>query len=305
MIKTACRFSLVIPVYNSSATLTELVGRIHSVFSNITDDYEIIFVDDDSRDNSWEVINRLKKEYPRISPVQLTRNFGQHNAVMCGLSRAGGELVITLDDDLQHSPEDIPKLIREIKKGFDIVYGVYDAQHGWFRNMASRFLRRLLAYAIPELDFRYSSFRIMSQQVASQIDQFSSPFNFVDGYISWVTQKVSAVDVEFVKRPIGRSGYNLKKLISHTVNILTTFSTFPMRFAAGVGLLFSMAGMILGFAFVVIKLFGNIVPLGYTSIMAAILFSQGIVLLVLGVLGEYIAKMNFKTTNKVKYIVRE
>jgi glycosyltransferase involved in cell wall biosynthesis len=298
---------VVVPVYNSAPTLVELTDRLRASLSAFTEEYEIVFVNDGSRDASWDIIQSLSRKDDRIIPIRFTRNYGQHNAIMCGFTKTTGDYVITLDDDLQHPPEEIPKLIAKIQQGYDVVYGTHPTpRHGWFRNIASGFLRRLLKLAIPDLDSRYSAFRILRSEIAHEIEKFSSPFNFVDGYISWVTQNVTATAVELDKRAHGQSGYTLKKLVGHTINILTTFSTLPVRLATGVGIVFSCSGMLLALYYLAMKfLFSEQVPPGYTSIIITILLSHGIVLLVLGVLGEYIAKVNFRSTNKAKYIIRK
>ena len=205
------KYSVVIPVYNGSSTLATLVLRLEGVFSKLKVSREIIFVDDGSPDNSWKILQGLRVKNKRVKLIQLARNYGQHNAVLCGLKSAQGSYV-------QHPPEEIPKLILEIAKGFDVVYGIDPIRrHGKLRNIATQMARGALRAAIPGLH-KYTSFRIMTSDVANHLGDFQTPFTFIDGYITWVTQKIGSVKVTNRHRGSGTSGYGFIKLVAYTAN---------------------------------------------------------------------------------------
>lgn len=297
-------YSVVIPVYNAEETLEPLAARLHKVFAGLKSTYELIFIDDGSNDNSWKILKQLRSKSKKIRLIQLTRNFGQHNAVLCGLGEAVGGYVITMDDDLQHLPEEIPKLIQKSTQGFDVVYGVDPMRrHGLIRNAATKFARAAMRVAMPGLR-DYSSFRIMTLQVARQLGEFDTPHTFIDGYIGWVTQSISKVNLTNASRTSGRSGYGVFGLITYTANILTTFSDVPMRLTAVAGSVTASLGMGFGIYLIFQKLRYPDVPAGYTSLMAALLFLSGIILFALGVIGEYLGKINQKTMGRPRYIVR-
>lgn len=298
------KYSVVIPVYNAAGTLGFLAARLQKIFSALKSTSELIFIDDGSIDHSWKILKQLKSKNKNVRVIQLTRNFGQHNAILCGLGSAKGAYVITMDDDLQHLPEEIPKLIQKIVKGYDVVYGVDPVRrHGLMRNVATRFARAALRVAMPGLQ-KYSSFRIMTSRVARQLGEFNTPHTFIDGYIGWVTQSVSTVNITNASRNKGHSGYGVFGLAAYTANILTTFSDVPMRLTAAAGSVTASLGMGYGIYLIIQKLRYPDVPAGYTSLMAALLFLSGIVLFALGVIGEYLGKINQKTMGRPRYVVR-
>lgn len=298
--------SVIIPVYKAEECLEELCGRLTLTLESINPDFEIILVEDHGGDRSWEIICELSQRDSRVKGFQLSRNFGQHAATICGFSRAQGEWVITLDDDLEQRPEDIPKLYKKAQEGHDLIYGIYPQRtHSKWRNLTSVVARRLFSLAVPSLNFEYTSFRIIRKKIAVEMCKFQSPFPFVDGYLSWLTNNYSTVPVEHSSRAYGTSNYTFRKLLSHTINIFVTFSDLPLKFATWIGLGSFLVGMVWLLFIVLGKLFGGITVSGFSSLMAGIVLFGGIQMLVLGIMGEYLGRMNFKSSEKPLYLVGE
>jgi len=297
-------YSVIIPVYNGETTVKPLFERLKAFFEASAYTYEVIFVYDCGKDNSWKSLTELKIAYSKdIKLVKLSRNFGQHNALICGFEHAIGSYVITMDEDLQHAPEDINRLIDKQKEAdFDVVYGKYEElSHSIFRNVSSRALKRIISIGIPDIHPDYSAFRLIKTSIAKSTIEMRNSYTFLDGYLSWITSNVSSCIVTHNERQGGVSAYNLGKLINHSINIFVTFSDLPVRFLSklSIGLLIAMcffAGYI-----VVRKVVLNDLALGYPSIILAIGFGVGLIMLALGIIGEYIYRINLKTTKRPNY----
>jgi undecaprenyl-phosphate 4-deoxy-4-formamido-L-arabinose transferase len=301
------RYSIVIPVYNGEKTVKNLFERIKLFFNN-RDSYEVIFVYDCGKDNSWKVLVELKEKYHNeIKLIKLSRNFGQHNALICGFEYATGDFVITMDEDLQHAPEDIEKLIYQQQKGdFDVVYGKYETrQHSGIRNLGSSVLKKIIDIGVPDIHPDYSAFRLLKVSVAKSLIGMRNSYTFLDGYLSWITSNCSSCVVSHSERQGGVSAYTFQKLVNHTINIFVTFSNLPIR------LLTTLSFVVLTFmslysAYVLIrKLIFNDLALGYSSLIIIIGFGVGIIMLALGIIGEYIYRINLKTTKRPNYNVNE
>lgn len=298
------KLSIVIPVYRSEKTLKELHTRIAAVLEDLDGDYELIFVEDCGGDTSWEVIEALARADKRVKGIQLSRNFGQHAATICGFSQASGRWIATLDDDLEQIPEHLPKLLTKAEEGYDLVYGVYsERSHKAWRNITSELARWLFIKAIPSLNYTYTSYRVVRGEIARGLVKFDSPFPFVDGYLSWLTGKCACVEIPHGTRQQGTSNYTLKKLLTHTVNIFVTFSDLPLRLATWLGLGAFAAGFMWLGVILFKYLVGGVSVSGFASIMLAILMFGGIQLLMLGIFGEYLGRMNFKSSRKPLYLI--
>jgi undecaprenyl-phosphate 4-deoxy-4-formamido-L-arabinose transferase len=298
------QISVVIPVYKAEACLHELYRRLRAALETITTDFEIILVEDCGGDRSWEIIQKLAQVDPRVKGMQLSRNFGQHAATICGFAQSQGHWVVTLDDDLEQSPEDIPALLAKAEQGYALVYGVYPQRaHVFWRNMTSALARYLFKKAIPQLNDVYTSFRLIDGELAREVCRFESPFSFVDGYLSWLTSNCASVEVGHSARAHGGSNYTFRKLLVHTINIFVTFSDLPLRLASWVGLGSFLIGMFWLCYLLLMKLFGGITASGFTSLMAGIVLFGGIQLFVLGIFGEYLSRINFKTSRKPLYLL--
>ena len=299
------KYSIVIPVYNSEPTLKELYKRLCDSCCTSQEDYEIIFVDDASRDNSWKILEELHKQDPKVKIIQHMRNFGQHNAIMCGFHYAQGEYVITMDDDLQNPPEEIPKLIEKIQKGYDVVYGEYILkEHSWLRNIGSSFIQ-LVYKKVFNVHHNLTSFRIIRKQIVDCILRYDRNYVFIDGLIAWNTRNIGTVRVEHHPRKFSRSGYGVMKLITLSLNMVTNFSIIPLQMVSLSGFTFAGLGFILALYFFVMKIFYGIPVEGYTSLIIAVTIFSGIQLLTLGLIGEYIGRIHLNINNKPQYVIRE
>jgi glycosyltransferase involved in cell wall biosynthesis len=297
--------SIVVPVYKSVDTLPKLNSRISESLKNTGIEYEVIYVEDCGGDNSWDCIETLSISDFRVRGIQLSRNFGQHAATICGIAQANGGWIVTIDDDLESRPEDIILLLDEASKGHDIVYGIFEQRrHAVWRNLSSSLVRWLFVKIIPSLNYEYTSFRVIRREIAKELVKFESPFPFIDGYLSWLSNRCSSVVVSHNYRLHGRSNYSFRKLIVHAMNIVVSFSDIPLRIASYVGFLSFLAGFGWMLFILLRYLFVGISVSGFASLMIATLFFSGTQLLMLGVFGEYLGRINFKTSKKPLYLIR-
>lgn len=299
-------YSVIIPVYNGALFLNELFSRLQKVFTKLNQSFELIFVEDCGQDNSWDVLKAIKKQHPQlVTIIKLTRNFGQHNAILCGMHHCKGQSVITIDDDLQTPPEEIPKLIAEHKRnGADVVYGVYPIkQHAWFKRIGSEIVRKTFKYGAGTRN-EGSSFRLISSVVVQEIRSHSHSFIYIDEVLQWYTQKVSAVDVRHLPRASGKSNYPLLKLIFFTLNLIVNYTAIPLRIMTYGGLFFSVVFFFVGLFYIYNKIANN-ATIGFTSLIAAIFFSTGLILFCLGIIGEYLRRIYIAQNQKPQFSIRE
>jgi glycosyltransferase involved in cell wall biosynthesis len=296
--------SIIVPVYRSEKTLVELHRRLVATLERAGLTFEILLVDDCGGDGSWNVIEALARNDDRVRGIRLTRNFGQHAATICGISYSRGEWIVTLDDDLEQPPEAIPDLYRKAHEGYALVYGTYGQRsHSWWRNFTSGVARRMFNRAIPGLNREYTSFRVVERRIALALTDFDSPFPFVDGYLSWLTNTYATVEVDHAQRAHGRSNYNFRRLLTHSINIFVTFSDLPLKLATWIGVVSFCVGMGWLAVILVSSLIGGITVSGYASVMAGIILFGGIQLLILGIFGEYIGRINFKSSRKPLFLI--
>jgi undecaprenyl-phosphate 4-deoxy-4-formamido-L-arabinose transferase len=299
--------SVVIPVYRSAAALPALVGRLLPVLHRTGLSHEVVFVEDGSPDDSWQVLSRLQAEHlDRIVAIQLMRNFGQHNALMCGFRHARGQFIVTMDDDLQNPPEEIPKLIAAIRDGgFDLVYGAYgEKKHSGWRNAGSNAVNAFYRLTFRN-DVTVTSFRIIRRQLVECIFSYNLNFTFIDGLLAWNTQRIGSVPVEHHPRGASRSGYNVFKLASLAFNLFTNFSLMPLQFISFLGLAAAFGGLLVAAVYLVLYLFHRITVPGYASTIIATLVLGGVQLLSLGIMGEYLGRLHINVNRKPQYVVRE
>lgn len=297
--------SVVIPVYNSASILPELINRL---LANLTmaDDYEIILVNDGSKDNSWEIIQRLASNYPAVRGFTLMRNYGQHNAVLCGIRAATKQVIITMDDDLQHPPEEIPRLLSKLDEGYDVVYGTpRQEQHGFIRDMASRITKIALSSAMgAETANKVSAYRALRTSVRNAFFDYRSPFVSVDVLLTWGTTRFTSIPVAHEPRRQGVSNYSVRKLITHAFNMMTGFSVLPLQLASLLGFVCAIFGiMVLLYVLVRYMLLGYSAP-GFPFLAAIISIFSGAQLLAIGIIGEYLARMHFRMMERPLYVIR-
>jgi undecaprenyl-phosphate 4-deoxy-4-formamido-L-arabinose transferase len=299
--------SVVVPVYRSQESLRELHQRLVATLTGLDISFEILFVEDCGGDNSWDVIQELAAEDERVRGFHLSRNYGQHNALLAGVRAAKGELIVTLDDDLQHPPEELPKLLTKIMEGYDVVYGPPQReQHGFFRDMASQITKMALQSAMGAETARHvSAFRVFRTQLRGAFDEYRSPSVNLDVLLTWATTRFTALPVRHEARKYGESSYTTRKLLRHAINMMTGFSTIPLQLASVIGFLFALFGMLV-LAYVVLHYFfqGGAVP-GFPFLASIIALFSGAQLLALGIIGEYLARIHQRTMERPAYLLRE
>jgi undecaprenyl-phosphate 4-deoxy-4-formamido-L-arabinose transferase len=297
--------SVVIPVYNSDAILPELIERLEPVLTTHCQTFEAILVDDGSHTDTWRVIEELAKEKPWVRGARLMRNYGQHNALLCGIRQARYEFIVTMDDDLQHPPEEIPKLLAKLDEGFDVIYGApLQRQHGLWRNLASWITRTALRAAMGVgTARRVSALRAFRTQVRDAFADYPGPFVSIDVLLTWGASRFHAVPVRHDPRRAGKSQYTVGRLIAHALDMMTGFSTLPLQIASVAGFAFTFLG-ILTLAYVVGRYLiqGTSVP-GFPFLASIIAIFAGAQLFALGIIGEYLARMHRRAMQKPAYTV--
>lgn len=301
----AATVSVVVPVFNGALSIRELVDRLLAVASD-ANIIEIILVDDASPDDSWAVISSLAEESDHVLGVGLTRNYGQHAALLAGIEIASGDLIVTMDDDLQHRPEDVPTLVAAIAGGADLAYGCSVVEeHGAFRNLTSRGAKGAIAAAAgSEIASMASGFRCFVARDKAILIQPRGPYISLDVLLSWVCRTVVAVPVTMDQRRYGQSNYTFKRLVRHAFNMLFGFSTAPLRLVSYAGVAVGFMGALL-LAFVIVRYFaaGSTVP-GFAFLASMVALFSGVQLLALGVIGEYLARMYAGSLRRPAYVVR-
>jgi glycosyltransferase involved in cell wall biosynthesis len=297
--------SVVIPVYNSEAVLRTLVSRLEPVLQGLTGNYELLLVNDGSRDGSWAVVQELVRAHGWIRGINLMRNYGQHNALLCGIRAASYDVTVTLDDDLQHPPEEIGKLLARLHEGFDVVYGVpLVEQHGLWRDLASQVTKIVLQKAMgAEIARNVSAFRAFRTELRRASTGYGSPFVSVDVLLTWGTSSFSALRVRHDPRTVGVSNYSFGKLFVHALNMLTGFSTWPLHLASIMGFTLTLFGIGL-LLLVVIRylMVGTPVP-GFPFLASTVAIFSGAQLFALGIMGEYLARLHFRMLGRPTYVV--
>jgi len=296
--------SIVVPVFNAEQTLRPLASALE-VFAQSTP-IEVILVNDGSRDQSWEIILQLATEYSWIRGINLMRNFGQHNALLCGIRAARREIIVTMDDDLQNPPEEIPAMLAKLAEGYDVVYGTpLRESHGLFRDLASQITKLALQGAMgASTAASVSAFRVFRAGLREAFEHYTGPYVSIDVLLTWSTDRFAAVRVVNRPRIAGVSNYTLIKLITHALNMITGFSTIPLRFASFLGFTFTAFGvLVLAYILGRYLVQGDVVS-GFPFLGSIIAIFSGVQLFTLGIFGEYLARMHSRTMEKPSYAVR-
>jgi glycosyltransferase involved in cell wall biosynthesis len=300
------RLSVVVPVYGGEGILPELVERLEGVLDRIASSYELVLVNDGGPDSNWDVICQLAKRHSWIQPINLMRNYGQHNALLCGIRAATYDVIVTIDDDLQHPPEEIPKLLAVLAQGFDVVYGTPEQEeHGLLRDLASLATKMALQNVMGATIARQvSAFRALRKEVAGAFSHYEGSFVSIDVLLTWGTDRFAAVPVVHEPRKQGASGYTFRRLITHAMNMVTGFSTLPLQIASLVGFAFTFFGFcVLSYVLVRYFMHGDPVP-GFPFLASIVALFSGAQLFALGIIGEYLARMHFRSLQKPPYVVR-
>jgi len=298
--------SVVIPVYNSEKSLPSLMERLEAALLQLGIPYEAVLVDDGSRDGSWDSIRAIARNRPWVTGIQLMRNYGQHNALLCGIRRTTHETIITMDDDLQNPPEEIGKLLARLDQGFDVVYGApLREQHGFLRDVASRITKIALQSAMgAETARNISAFRAFRAPLRAAFQEYHGPHPSIDVLLTWGTARFAVERVRHEPRLLGASNYTVAKLIAHAFNMMTGFSALPLEFASLLGFGFTLLGLIL-LVYVIGRYLiqGAVVP-GFAFLASVVIIFSGVQLLTLGIMGEYLARMHFRMMERPTYAVR-
>lgn len=299
--------SIIIPVYNSENSLPLLADRLAEVLPTLFQQYEVILVNDASRDNSWNVICQLVEKYGWVQGINLMRNYGQHNALLCGIRIAHYELIVTMDDDLQHPPTEIAKLLAKLDEGFDVVYGTPQKErHGLLRDLASQITKWTLQGAMGvDVARNISAFRAFRTQIRDAFAVYQGPFVSIDVLLTWGTTRFTAITTPHEPRTIGVSNYTLRKLITHALNMMTGFSVLPLQLASLLGFVLALFGILVMFYAVGRFLIEGTPVQGFPFLASIIGIFSGAQLLALGIIGEYLARMHFRTMDKPSYVIRE
>jgi glycosyltransferase involved in cell wall biosynthesis len=303
--------SVVVPVYEGAAALPELVARLAAVLAVHAPLSEILLVNDGSRDASWQVILGLAGREPapgepRVRGIDLMRNYGQHNALLCGIRAAAGAVVVTLDDDLQHPPEEIPKLLDALGEEVDVVYGTPLAErHGLLRVVASQATKLVLGGAMgAAIARRVSAFRAFRTELRHAFEQYGNPYVSIDVLLTWATTRFAAVPVRHDPRRSGRSNYTFRLLARHALNMVTGFSVGPLKLASLIGFASTLLGIgVLAYVVGRYLIQGTSVP-GFPFLASVIAIFSGAQLFTLGIIGEYLARMHFRLMSRPIYSVR-
>ncbi len=299
--------SVVVPVYNSESSLQVLVERLRDTLQTLSDKYEILLVNDGSGDNSWDVVEVLAMSFEFVKGIDLMRNYGQHNALLAGIRAAQYDTIVTIDDDLQHPPEEIPKLLAALTNDYDVVYGTPESrQHGLWRNVASH-ITRVGLRSVMQVDVvrKVSAFRVIRTYLRDAFADYHGPYVSIDVLLTWGTSRFTAVTVEHRTRECGTSNYTFRKLLAHAMDMMTGFSTFPLRMASALGFFMALFGFGV-IVYVLTRYFiaGGSVP-GFPFLASIITIFSGVQLFALGLFGEYLARMHFRIMNKPSYSIRQ
>lgn len=299
--------SIVIPVYNSAAILPELVRQLTDHLPAMATDFEIILVNDGSRDASWSVIKELSARFPNLRGITLMRNCGQHNALLCGIRSARFATIVTMDDDLQHPPAEIPRLLAQLDAGYDVVYGTPQREeHGLLRTLASQMTKMALQKSMgAETARKISAFRAFHTRLRDAFADYRSPFVSIDVLLTWGTTRFAALAVRHDPRQSGASNYTFMKLLTHAFNMMTGFSVIPLQVASFLGFACALFGLL-----VLIYVIGRYLILGYSVpgfpfLASIIAIFSGAQLLALGIIGEYLARMHFRMMERPTYTIGE
>ena len=304
---TGPELSLVIPVYNGSRTIGPLVEQTVKIFGSTS--FEIVLVNDGSEDDSEMVCAEMAKKFPQsVTFVHLSRNFGEHSAVLAGFTQARGRYVAVLDDDGQNPPEEVVRMLDELKrKNYDVVYGHYiEKKHSWFRNLGSRFNDRIATLMLHKpKDLYLSSFKVMNRFLVNEIIKYRGPYPYTDGLIYRVTRNIGQIPVEHRVSQTGSSRYTLQRLVRLWLNMFLNFSIKPLRISVYVGLLASCLSLVSLIAILIDKLWiTKNVTLGIPTVLGSVVFFAGIQLMILGLVGEYLGRLYLDQTGTPQYVVR-
>ena len=299
--------SVVIPCYRTGQRVSRLVEEISKSLTEFTaDSFEILMVVDGSPDDTWQQVQSAAHENKNVRGIELMRNYGQHAALLAGIRSARGEVVVTLDDDFQQNPAEIPSLIRALGDSYDLVYGVSTVEeHSALRNIASRSYKWLAEHMLQISNAKsVTAFRAFRRDLAAGFENTADPYAPLDVLLNWSTTRITSVPVRMNEREEGKSSYTFKSLVRHAINAVTGYSTTPLRFVTYVGLTTFLISFVLLARIFILYVYGDIRVVGYSSLAIMIAFFSGIQLLSLGIIGEYLGRLHMRSMGKPRYLIR-
>lgn len=302
------KISVVIPCYKTGTRVSELVNQISVSLEPFSENsYEIIMVVDGSPDNTWSLVSEQALEKPFVRGINLMRNYGQHSALLAGVRASRGEIIVTIDDDLQHSANDIPTLISALSDDVDIVYGLsIEEEHNLFRNFASRAYKRFVGALLRAEGAKIAgAFRAFKRDVTPTYEGHDDLYAPLDVMLSWYSSKSIGVPVTMSKRIDGNSNYTVRGLIRHAANAITGYSIAPLRIVSFLGVLTFVISLIILAVTVTQYFLGNITVAGFPTLAIMISMFAGINLLSLGIIGEYLGRLHMRSMGRPRYIVRD
>lgn len=301
------KISFVIPCYNSSKTIESVVNEIVTTVNKRDDEYEIILVNDCSTDDVWNVIKKLRKDNRRIKGICFAKNFGQHSALMAGYNKASGDIVVSLDDDGQTPADEAYSLIDKLNEGYDVVYASYDhKQHSSARNLGTKLNNMMCEKLLGKpKGLTITSYFVAKRFVINEIKKYSNSYAYVPGLVLRTTNSIASVPVNHRAREEGKSGYSFTKLIALWMNGFTAFSVKPLRISTFIGMMTAVIGFIYCIFILVNKIINPKVPIGWTSTIGVMLLIGGMILFVLGMIGEYLGRAYISLNNSPQYVIKE
>ena len=304
------KYSVIIPVYNSYEVVGETIQYTVDFFESRKLDYELILVNDGSRDSSWEVVKEwaTDKRPSQCIAIDLLKNYGQHSALFCGLMHASGDWCITLDDDLQIHPDEIEKLLPFTESDqYDLLVGRFEQKmHALHRKLGSRLVNWMNIYLFHKPpDLTITTLRCIRHDVVSRMLQWKTPYPYINGLMLMCSSRRKNIDVSHQPRKVGKSGYNFIKIVSLLMRILFNYSSIPLRLFGAVGIACSLISFLIGLYFVVNKILGGVEVPGWTSLIVLLSFFNGIILLFLSMIGEYLVRLVRQTTESQSFYIRE
>jgi len=304
--ENSIKYSVVIPVFNEAESLQTLHTRLTRVMKALNEPYEVIFVDDGSKDSSFQVLKALHGKDKNVKVIRFTRNCGQVPAVMAGFRAAAGEVMINLDADLQNPPEEIPKLIDKLDEGCEVVFGVFQQRkHNCFRRAGSRFAKWVLSRVVSADTTNISCFRAIRSYVVDRLSLINDRSRFLSGLLCWMGYKVGTVEVKHDARYAGKTKYGTFKLVTRWMDMVVSFTDLPLKLAIYGGVVLGVFAFALALYYMIRHfLHGYGVP-GFATIVILVTFFAGVQLFSLGILGEYIGRMNKEVRNRPEYIIRD
>jgi glycosyltransferase involved in cell wall biosynthesis len=298
--------SVVVPVYRGEHTIDLLVNRLADILPACAEEFEVLLVNDGSPDHSWDVIEALTKQYSWVRGIKLMRNYGQENSTLCGIREAHYGVIVTMDDDLQHDPADLPKLIAKLNEGYDVVYGVLRVRHQiWWKSILSIIVKWAISSVMGVKAIRdISAYKAFRTELRQAFNFINSPDVQIDVLLSWATTRFASVEIEEAPRPVGSSNYNFIKLIKVSLLALTNYTTVPLRIASILGFLFTLIGVFVMLYMITVYFTLGSIP-GFTFLISAVTIFSGVQLFALGIIGEYLARMFERSSGRPPYLIQK